>query len=106
MPLSGKFPRTWTPFRHDPIPAGGIISRFDPQVGWMDNSREEDSFVIFPLRAIPAIVAAVVGICILPAAGFSCDVPVFRYALERWMPDLHDLVIIHDGPLSPEERSR
>jgi hypothetical protein len=34
----------------------------------------------------------------------SCDVPVFRYALERWPPDVYEVLILHRGELAPEER--
>tara|TARA_Y100000588_G_scaffold68426_3_gene69583 strand:- start:1242 stop:2459 length:1218 start_codon:yes stop_codon:yes gene_type:complete len=30
----------------------------------------------------------------------ACQVPVFRYALERWRPDPYELVIVHENPLS------
>jgi len=33
----------------------------------------------------------------------ACDVPVFRYALERWSPDLYRAVIFHRGPLGPAQ---
>ena len=35
----------------------------------------------------------------------ACQVPVFRYALERWQPDHYQLFIVHDGNLSREEQS-
>lgn len=35
----------------------------------------------------------------------ACQVPVFRYALERWQPDHYQLVIVHDGNLTSEEQS-
>ena len=35
----------------------------------------------------------------------ACQVPVFRYALERWQPDHYQLVIVHDGNLTREEHS-
>ena len=35
----------------------------------------------------------------------ACQVPVFRYALERWQPDHYQLVIVHDGNLTGEEQS-
>ncbi len=35
----------------------------------------------------------------------ACQVPVFRYALERWRPDPYDFVIVHDGNLTEERRS-
>jgi hypothetical protein len=33
-----------------------------------------------------------------PAATFACNVPVFRYALERWSPETYELVAFHRGP--------
>ena len=33
----------------------------------------------------------------------ACQVPVFRYALERWRPDPYELVIVHEGPLTKEQ---
>jgi hypothetical protein len=34
---------------------------------------------------------------LVPGRGFACPVPVFRYALERWMADSYDAVLIHRG---------
>jgi len=43
---------------------------------------------------------------LLVTAAPACQVPVFRYALERWEPDVYALVIIPSGgKLSPEEES-
>lgn len=36
------------------------------------------------------------------AAPPVCQVPVFRYALERWEPDAHEVLILSDGPLSED----
>ena len=38
-------------------------------------------------------------------AAMACQVPVFRFALERWTADKYEIVVIHDGPLTPEARS-
>lgn len=35
----------------------------------------------------------------------ACNIPVFRYALERWRPDPFDAVVFHRGPLSDEHRA-
>jgi len=35
----------------------------------------------------------------------ACNVPVFRYALERWHPDPYEAVIFHKGPASAELRA-
>lgn len=32
----------------------------------------------------------------------ACNVPVFRYALERWHPDAYEAVIFHKGPATDE----
>jgi len=33
------------------------------------------------------------------AVASACDVPVFRYALERWTPDPYEVLVFHRGPL-------
>ena len=38
-----------------------------------------------------------------PAVSYACQVPVFRYALERWPADNYEMVILHDEPLSPAQ---
>ncbi|MCI0458081.1 MAG: hypothetical protein L0Z62_14040 [Gemmataceae bacterium] len=38
-----------------------------------------------------------------PAA--ACNVPVFRYALERWPADPYELILFHRGPLSPADKA-
>jgi hypothetical protein len=42
----------------------------------------------------------------LTTAASCCNVPVFRYALERWEPDPFQLVIFHTDPLSAEVTAR
>ena len=41
----------------------------------------------------------------LPTARLSaCAVPVFRYALERWSPDVYRALVVHRGELSAADR--
>lgn len=35
----------------------------------------------------------------------ACNVPVFRYALERWETDPYEIVVFHREPLSAEQKS-
>ena len=42
----------------------------------------------------------------LVTTAYACQVPVFRYALERWRPDPYQLVIVHDGNMTAEERAK
>ncbi|MFH1744460.1 MAG: hypothetical protein ABIH23_36110 [bacterium] len=35
----------------------------------------------------------------------ACDVPVFRYALERWPADLYEAIVIHGEALSAEDKA-
>ena len=35
----------------------------------------------------------------------ACNVPVFRYALERWHADPYEVILFHDRPLSPKEQA-
>src|SRR5262249_23707801 len=39
---------------------------------------------------------------LLPSPAHACNIPVFRYALERWKPDAYDAVVFHKGPLDPD----
>lgn len=38
------------------------------------------------------------------AAASACNIPVFRYALERWRPDPCEISIFYSGSLSPSEK--
>jgi len=43
-------------------------------------------------------------VCTLAASvAVACNVPVFRYALERWPADPYELVVLHEGALSAED---
>ena len=38
-----------------------------------------------------------------PSHTLACQVPVFRYALEKWIPDPFEVTIIHKGKLSADQ---
>jgi hypothetical protein len=38
------------------------------------------------------------------AMACACNVPVFRFALERWSPDVYRVTVLHRGPLSEVQR--
>src|SRR6187399_460236 len=40
----------------------------------------------------------------LTTAALACNVPVFRFALERWRPDAYRLTLLHRGPLTDAQR--
>ena len=40
------------------------------------------------------------------SVAWSCNVPVFRYALEHWRPDAYRAVVFHRGPLSKEAQDQ
>ncbi|MCA9062923.1 MAG: hypothetical protein KDA96_07685 [Planctomycetaceae bacterium] len=46
------------------------------------------------------------GFVLTTSVGQPCNIPVFRYALERWRPDNTDLIVFHDGPLTPSDEAR
>ena len=39
-------------------------------------------------------------VLLLAAVAVACNVPVFRYALERWNPDAYEVTLFHDQPLT------
>jgi hypothetical protein len=48
-----------------------------------------------------SLVVLLLGAAVSSRAG-ACDIPVFRYALERWRPDPYQVVVFHQGPASEE----
>ncbi len=52
-----------------------------------------------------ALVALVVVFGFAAGAAYACNVPVFRFALERWRPDPYRMTVIHRGPLADAERA-
>ena len=57
-----------------------------------------DGFRIFRL-AVCAAVTLWIG------AAPACNVPVFRYALERWEADPYEIVVFHSAPLTAEQQA-
>jgi hypothetical protein len=49
----------------------------------------------------PIAFCAVLG---LTAIACACNVPVFRFALERWRPDVYRVTLLHRGPLSEAQQ--
>ena len=47
---------------------------------------------------------AVVLCLLINSSSVACNIPVFRYALERWQPDSCELIVFHKGPLSPDQQ--
>jgi hypothetical protein len=42
-------------------------------------------------------------IVLWPLLPDACDVPVFRYALERWLPDNYTVYVLNNSPLNSEQ---
>ena len=55
---------------------------------------------ILPLHQITRISAAMV-ICSAVAA--ACNIPVFRFALERWKPDSCEVIVFHKGTMTADD---
>lgn len=50
-------------------------------------------------RKMPVVWLALFALAIAARPGYSCQVPVFRYALERWATDRYQVVVLHQGEL-------
>ena len=55
-------------------------------------------------NSIVPLVAAM--IFAMAGAAWACNVPVFRFAIERWRPDPYRAVLFHRGPLSEADREQ
>jgi hypothetical protein len=55
------------------------------------------------MRRLPALLAFA---CVMAAAPErTCNIPVFRYALERWRSSPYEVVAFHKGPLTDEGKA-
>jgi hypothetical protein len=52
--------------------------------------------LLFPLLAVALLAVS---------SALACNIPVFRYALERWRPDQCEVVVFHRGGLSEDQES-
>ena len=52
------------------------------------------------------VYAAVLGFTVCASVVWACQVPVFRYALERWTPERYPVVVITKEALSENERQK
>jgi len=53
-------------------------------------------------RAAVATCLLLAGLGLCAESARACNVPVFRYALERWAPAPYEVLVFHRGPLSPD----
>jgi len=45
----------------------------------------------------------ILALTLIAPTGRACNVPVFRYALEKWKPDLYQVYVFHRGALSKDD---
>jgi hypothetical protein len=50
-------------------------------------------------------IGSIVALLLLGSVAMACNIPVFRYALERWRPDACEVIVFHEGELKPDELS-
>jgi hypothetical protein len=48
---------------------------------------------------------AALSMVLLATSAYACNIPVFRYALERWKADTCELFVFHEGPLDEKSKS-
>ncbi|MHC4558663.1 MAG: hypothetical protein ACYTFW_12790 [Planctomycetota bacterium] len=49
------------------------------------------------------VIIVMVLLILLPLSVYACSTPVFRYAMERWMADYYEGVLIHRGPIAEDD---
>jgi hypothetical protein len=60
---------------------------------------------MIPYRLLFRTCSAAV-IALSATIAIACNVPVFRYALERWRPDLCQVIVFHSGDFSSQEEGQ
>jgi hypothetical protein len=58
---------------------------------------------VFHASSIRGYLIAAAVLLGLASLAWACNVPVFRFALERWRPDPYQVVLLHKGPLAPAD---
>jgi len=53
----------------------------------------------------PLMSAGLLLLALCPCWVAACQIPVFRYALERWRPEAIPAVVFHQGPLTKDQES-
>ena len=56
-------------------------------------------------RAAVAMCLLLAGLGVCAESARACNVPVFRYALERWPPAPYEVFVFHRGPLSADSQA-
>lgn len=64
----------------------------------------EDQSVTRPTSS-SALLVLYSGLLLFVSAGHACNVPVFRYALERWESDLYTAYVFHKGELNEDSKA-
>ena len=59
----------------------------------------------FESRVVIYSASIITCLLIYVPSAVTCQIPVFRYALERWSPDLFSVLVLHHSPLSAENLS-
>ncbi len=54
-------------------------------------------------RTTAFIVVFIVAVVLVAVSAIACQVPVFRYALERWSPDRYEVIVLHEPDWSAED---
>lgn len=88
---------------HDPLPAGSRQPIADSRSPFPKReTKNEIAAIGCRLSAIARTALIVLGCS--AAVAHACNVPVFRFALERWRPDPYRVTLFHRGPLSEADR--
>jgi len=68
-------------------------------VGWNPVEYWNERELVSMTKAVTGLVA----LAAFASAAPLCQVPVFRYALERWKPDAYEVRVLSDGPLTDSQ---
>lgn len=66
----------------------------------MSPKREKSRYQVNRTVKPACLALLMIGAC---STLWACNVPVFRYALERWKPDVCEVIVFHDAELSAQQ---
>lgn len=63
-----------------------------------------DRVTLQKITSVAKVLIAVSVFLMSDSTAVACNIPVFRYALERWQPDSCELILFHRGPLTENQQ--
>lgn len=70
--------------------------------GWASDRTQIATSIMLAMKLTSTMLVSLA----IASVASACNIPVFRYALERWRPDQPEVIVFHDSPISTEQEEQ